>query len=213
METLFRTHKICAILRGIPLERTLDYAGAAFDGGIRIFEVALNSPDGYRQIALLRKQYDGQARIGAGTAITADKIRSARDAGAQFMLTPSALEDILALCRNEKIPLLPGVMTPSEVNLCIRYGFRTMKLFPAGDLPPRYIQSLKGPFDNTEYVAVGGITAQNITDFFGAGFLGVGIGSGLIPKAIVRAGDWNGARDHIARMVQKLTASCADLTE
>ena len=205
LEQTFREHKICAILRNIPTEDVLDYARAAFDGGIRLFEVALNSPDGYRQISMLRDAFGGQAAVGAGTALTASQILDARGAGAGFILTPSVSEEVLDCCRMHEIPLLPGVMTPSDVGLCVRYGFRTLKLFPAGDLPINYIQSLRGPFSDTQYVAVGGVGPENLMSFLDAGFLGAGIGSGLVPARLQKEKDWAAISKVIAQMMEEVT--------
>lgn len=204
MEQFIRNNKICAILRHIPLNLTPDYAQAVFDGGVRMFEVALNSPDAYEQIAVLRKRFGDTAAVGAGTAVTGEKIKRALEAGAQFMLTPSATVEALIYCREHNVPLLPGVMTPSDVDVCIAHGYTTLKLFPAGDLPPGYIKSLQGPFDMTRYVAVGGVSPDNIQDFFKRGFVGVGIGSNLIPKEYISAGDWEKARDYVAGMLDRV---------
>ena len=107
----------------------------------------------------------------------------------------------LEFCRKNNIPLLPGVLTPTDVAVCLEYGYSIMKLFPAGDMPASYIKSLKGPFDGTEYVAVGGVKTDNIRSFFEQGFIGVGIGSNLVPKEYVAAGAWEKAAEHIRKIV------------
>ena len=67
-----------------------------------------------------------------------------------------------------------GGADASDVAMCVNHGYHTMKLFPAGDMPMSYIKSLKGPFDDTEYVAIGGVSADNIEEFFRRGYLGAG---------------------------------------
>ena len=69
------------------------------------------------------------------------------------------------------MPILPGVFTATDVGICLEYGYDTMKLFPAGDMPLGYVKSLKGPFDGTDYVAVGGVNLENIKDFLAAGYI------------------------------------------
>lgn len=203
MQTILKDNKICAILRNVPLPMTLSYATAAYEGGIRMFEIAMNSPDAVRQIDLLRKHLDGKVWVGAGTVINQSRCEEARAAGAQFFLTPSAGTKTMDFCRKHKIPLLPGVMTPTDVAVCLDYGYSIMKLFPAGDLPPSYIKSLKGPFDGTEYVAVGGVRSDNIADFLQQGYIGVGIGSNLIPKEYVTNGEWERAAESVGRLVRQ----------
>ena len=77
-----------------------------------------------------------------------------------------------------------------------------MKLFPAGDLPENYIKSLKGPFDGTEYVAVGGVNAGNIGNFFERGFIGVGMGQNMVPREYVEKKQWEEASAYVRGLVQ-----------
>lgn len=195
-------HKIIAILRNVPLAAAEDYIGAAYDGGVRMLEIALNSPDALGEIRMARRLYDGRLIVGAGTAVTVRLAQEAVDAGAQFLLSPSSDADVLAYCRDREIGLIPGVMTPTDVSACLRFGFHTLKLFPAGDLPAHYIRSLQGPFSDTRYLAVGGVGPANIREFFARGFIGVGIGSSLIPRELAEQKRWDEARHHVAGLVE-----------
>lgn len=192
---------ILAIMRNVPTEKVLNYAGALMKGGIRFFEVALNSKDAYEQIVLLKKHYGDKAHIGAGTAITVERAKAAVEAGADFLLAPSTDEDVLAYCQKNQIAMMPGALTPSDVSKCLRYGFSVIKLFPAGDMPTGYVKSLKGPFEETEYVAIGGVKKENIQEFFRQGYMGVGISSSMIPKEMVEADAWEEAAGYVADMV------------
>lgn len=204
MREAFIRHPLLAIMRNIPFEATLSYARAAVDGGVALFEVAMNSPRALDQISLLRDKIGGNAVIGAGTVLTTELAGSALNAGAQFLLSPSADEDVLAYCRDNAVPFLPGVFTPSDVALCVRYGYHTLKLFPAGSMPLDYVKNLKGPFDKTEYVAIGGITELNIRSFKEAGCIGVGLGGNLMPKEAVAAGDWKACSEYVAKLISQL---------
>lgn len=204
MNTMVRENPLLAIMRNVPLDKTIHYAQAAFDGGVKFFEVAMNSAHGVEQIAMLTRHFAGNALIGAGTAITVERARAALGAGAMFLLTPSSPVEVLALCEKEKILILPGVLTPTDVDLCLQYGFSTLKMFPAGDMPMSYVKSLKGPFDNTDYVAIGGVTPENAGDFIKAGYLGVGLGSNLFPKEYVAQNAWDKAAECVAGMVARV---------
>ena len=203
MYEVFAQNPLLAILRNVPKEITLDYAGAIRKGGVKVFEVALNSPDALEQIAMLRKAYGGECLIGAGTAITVERCQAALDAGAQFLLTPGTPVDVLAFCRDHNVMLLPGVMTPTDVAISLQYGFMTMKLFPAGDLPRSYVKDLKGPYDDTNYIAIGGVTPDNIPEFRAAGCLGVGLASSLMPKDKVKARDWDACAAYVETLAER----------
>ena len=203
MYEVFAQNPLLAILRNVPKEITLDYAGAILKGGVKVFEVALNSPDALEQITMLHKAYGDQCLIGAGTAITVERAQAALDAGAQFLLTPGTPLDVFAFCRDRNVMLLPGVLTPTDVAVSLQYGFKTMKLFPAGDMPRSYVKDLKGPFDDTNYVAIGGVTPENIPEFRKAGCLGVGLASSLMPKDKAAARDWDACAEYVHMLLTK----------
>lgn len=202
MQELFLKHPICAILRNVPLELTVPYAKAVLHGGIKLFEVALNSSDGFAQIEILRKTFGDEIMVGAGTVLSPAQARAARAAGAQFIFTPAVQQETLRYCCQSDLPILPGVMTPTDVAQCLSFGISTMKLFPAGTLGEGYIKNLKGPFHTTHYVAVGGVTRDNLPDFLRQGFLGVGMGSALIPKTYIINGQWEDASKWVASLVE-----------
>ncbi len=195
---------LLAIMRNVPPEKTIPYAEAIVEGGVRFFEVALNSPGALDQIRLLREHFPEDVYIGAGTAITKDRAVAALDAGAGFLLTPSADRDVILYCEKNEVPLMPGVMTPTDVSFCYQHGFTTLKLFPAGDMPPGYIKSLKGPLDETEYVAIGGVNPDNIADFFRRGFIGVGLGSAIMPKEFVEGDRWDDGKRYVSDLIQRI---------
>ena len=130
--------------------------------------------------------------------------------------SPHALEQITMLrkhfgdrclvgyCADHDIALLPGVLTPTDVAVSLEYGFKTMKLFPAGSMPMSYLKDLKGPFDDTHYMAIGGVNPQNIRQFFDAGYLSVGLASSLMPKDAVAANDWETCEAYVRDLVSRI---------
>ena len=203
MRGIVENRPLLAIMRNVPLEKTLDYAEAVIKGGVTFFEVALNSANALKQISMLRQKFGSKALFGAGTVVTVDLAKSALDAGAQFLLSPSTNEDVLSYCSDNDICFLPGVLTPTDVAVCLRYGFKTMKLFPAGDMPRTYVKSLKGPFDGTEYVVIGGVNPGNLRDFFNAGCIGAGLSS-MIPKEFVSSENWDKGAAHVSDLCVEL---------
>ena len=205
MYSIVSQNPLLGILRNVPKEKTLDYAEAAVRGGVAFFEVALNSPDALAQITMLRTHFGDRCLVGAGTAITVERCRAAMAAGAQFLLTPGTPLDVLSYCAAQNIPLLPGVLTPTDVAVCLEYGYRTMKLFPAGSMPKGYLKDLKGPFDDTHYMAIGGVNPDNIRQMLDAGYLSVGLASSLMPKAAVEANDWQACEDYVRELVRRIS--------
>lgn len=205
MYSVVSQNPILAIMRNVPLEKTIDYADTVVKGGIPFFEVALNSTHGLQQIRMLRDHFGDSCMIGAGTAISVELAKAALDAGAQFLLTPGTPPDVLEYCAVHDIMLLPGVLSPCDVALALKYGFKTMKLFPAGSMPRSYVKDLKGPFDNTNYVAIGGVSPDNIREFFDAGCISVGLASSLMPKSVIETENWEEGITYIQNLVKKAT--------
>lgn len=204
MIDLIKKNPVCAILRNIPDEILEDYAGAAYQGGIRLFEVAMNTDHASRQIGILRNSLPEDAIIGAGTVLTLKDCHNAFSAGARFFLTPSTSEETLNYCLQLSIPIIPGVMTPSDTALSMKYGCRLLKLFPASCMPPNYIKNLKGPFPDTDYIAVGGVSPANIHTFLNQGYIGVGIGSSLFPKDYITTKNWTTAAEYLTNFLSPL---------
>ena len=192
---------LLAIMRNVPLNKTVPYAEAVVKGGVRFFEVAMNSKDACEQIRILNDHFGDDVYIGAGTAITTKRVKDAVSVGAKFILTPSADRDVVLYCEENNIAMLPGVMTPTDVSFCLQHGFNTLKLFPAGELPAGYIKSLKGPFDEAEYVAIGGVNPDNIGEFFKQGYIGVGLASSIMPKMFVEENRFEEGSAYVANLL------------
>ncbi len=204
MREIVAKSPIIAILRNVADEDLMFYASACVQGGIKALEITLNSDNALNQIETLRKYFSKDIKIGAGTVLSVEKVKDAINSGADFILTPNVDTEVLAYCKENKIRLLPGVMTPSDVATCLKYGFDIMKLFPAGELSSNWIKSLKGPFDTTDYVAVGGVNLENADKFMKNGFKGLGIGSALIPKEYIKNADNKKATEHVKMFFNKI---------
>ena len=201
---VIRANPLLAILRNVPKDILIPYVSSIVESGVHFFEVALNSEGALNEIYMLKKHFDKDIIIGAGTVITVERAGAAIEAGAEFLLSPSADEAVLEYCSKEEIAIIPGALSPSDVSKCIFYGYKDIKLFPAGDLPYRYVKSLKGPFSETEYMAIGGVNEENVQEFIKAGYLGVGMGSNLIPPEVLKSGEWEKVTVHIDKIRRKI---------
>ena len=204
MREAVEKNPILAILRNVKADILVDYVKAIIDGGVRFFEVALNTKDAIEQIKTLKGAFGSDILVGAGTAINVGRAKAAIKAGADFLLAPSTDEPVLKYCKKHGIAMLPGVLTPTDVSLSLKYGFDTLKLFPAGDMPKGYVKSLNGPFDNTAYIAIGNVNNENAVEFLNAGCIGIGLGSKLAPKEAVESRDWKTVTEHVKALYKKV---------
>ena len=193
--------KITGILRNVKKEDVLKVGEILIKHNIKDFEVTYNTKESLEIVKILKKEFP-DARIGMGTILTVEELKKAEESGAEFILTPSVNEEVLRYSGKNNIDLITGVFSPSEVALALRYGFNYLKLFPAIDLPNSYINNLMGPFDKVEFMAVGGVEKDNITDFFKAGFKSVGMGSSLIKKSYLESKDWEKLEKHVKEIAE-----------
>ena len=197
--------KITGILRNVKKEDVLKVGEILIKHNIKDFEVTYNTKDSLEIVKMLKKEFP-EARIGMGTILNVEELKKAEESGAEFILTPSVNEEVLRYSGKNNIDLITGVFSPSEVALALRYGFNYLKLFPAIDLPDSYINNLMGPFDKVEFMAVGGVEKDNITDFYKAGFKSVGMGSSLIKKSYLESKDWENLEKHVKEIAEIIGA-------
>lgn len=206
IEEMIKKCRVCVILRNLPMEIFPEYVKSVYQGGARMFEVAMNSDNSEEQIAYLKNEFGDRAYVGAGTVITKERAKKAQKAGAQFFLSPSSDKEVLDFCGERKIPFLPGVMTPTDISFCLSYGYKVMKLFPFRSLSENYIKDLSGPFEEAKFVAVGGVGADNVINVFNQGYIGVGIGTNLVPLECFSEKDWKQCENRVHDLICKIDA-------
>ena len=135
--------KITGIFRNIDESKIVKTAEILINNNINAFEVSYNSHDAIKQIKLLKEHYP-DAKIGAGTILNIEDLKKiTSETELDFIFTPSVNEEVLKYSKKNNINLIPGVFSPSEVALCLNYGFRLLKLFPAENLSETYVKNLR----------------------------------------------------------------------
>jgi len=191
MEQLAR-HKLIAIIRGIRQDKADATAEALIDGGIKLLEVTLNT-DGALQI--LRRWIDKFAHrkimLGAGTVLDLNMAKDAIQAGAQFIISPNLDEAVVAYGNEHNVAVCAGAMTPTEIVRAYKCGAAAVKVFPTGILGADYIKEIRAPLSHIPMIATGGVSLNNIHDFFKAGVIAVGLGSNLVDKTLIQENRFN----------------------
>lgn len=172
------------------LAQAVPLARALIAGGVRVLEVTLRTPVALAAIRVIAREVP-EAIVGVGTLTRPEEFTEARDAGACFGVSPGLTPVLIEAARESGLPLLPGVMTPSEVIAARLAGFREMKLFPAQQAGGiGMLQALTGPFPDVTFCPTGGITAETAPDYLALPNVACVGGSWLTPKAALAAGDW-----------------------
>jgi 2-dehydro-3-deoxyphosphogluconate aldolase/(4S)-4-hydroxy-2-oxoglutarate aldolase len=172
------------------IEQAVPLARALVAGGVRVLELTLRTPVALRAISTIAHEVEG-AIIGVGTLTRAGDFVQSIKAGALFGVSPGLTHELIAAARDSGLPLLPGVMTPSDVIAARAAGFTELKLFPAQQAGGiGMLRALGGPFPDVTFCPTGGITATTAADFLGLANVACVGGSWLTPADAIAAGDW-----------------------
>ena len=192
-----RRKKIVAIVRGLKSESIVGLARALYEGGIENIEVTFNlkQPESYHTttdgIRSIISAMGDKMHVGAGTVVSPELVRMAREAGAQFIVSPNT--DVRVIEETLKLGMvsMPGALTPTEAMLAHEVGADFVKLFPAGSLGPGYVKAVRAPLSHIEFLAVGGVNENNIRAFIDAGCAGAGVGGNLVNKTWIENGEFD----------------------
>ena len=166
-------------------------AHALVAGGLPALEVTLRTPAAFDAIRAMADVAGGI--VGAGTLLSPDDIRAAKDAGARFGVSPGATPRLIAASIEIGLPLLPGAATASEVMALWEQGYDMMKFFPAeaaGGAPA--LKAIGAPIPQVSFCPTGGITPENAASYLALPNVICAGGSWVAPKDMIASGDWAG---------------------
>jgi 2-dehydro-3-deoxyphosphogluconate aldolase/(4S)-4-hydroxy-2-oxoglutarate aldolase len=156
-------------------------------GGISIIEVTMTVPGAVDLIRELSERED--LLVGAGTVLDPETAAECVDAGARFIISPALNLDTIAFCRQHKVVVMPGALTPTEVVTAWNAGADFVKVFPAGAMGGAgYLRSLKAPLPHIKLIPTGGVLMATAADFIRAGASAVGVGADLVDLKAIREG-------------------------
>jgi 2-dehydro-3-deoxyphosphogluconate aldolase/(4S)-4-hydroxy-2-oxoglutarate aldolase len=185
--------KIDQIGNAIPL------AEALMKGNLPLIEITFRTAIAADAIKLLHEKFPSML-IGAGTVLTVEQVKSAVAAGAEFIVTPGFNPKVVGYCTENNIPVVPGINSPTQIELAIELGVEAVKFFPAevcGGV--EFIKAVSGPFEQIKFVATGGITLDNLNSYLST------------KNVIACGGSWMVKSDVIAeKKFEEITKSAAE---
>lgn len=176
----FAASPYMGILRAIPLKRTVELSHKAWDAGIELIEIPVQSLDDLDRLRHLAVAAEERGKaVGAGTIRGIDQVDAVKSAGARFIVSPGFDELVVQRAHDVGLDALPGVGSASEVDRALRLGLTWLKAFPAAALGSIWISQMAGPFPEANFVATGGMSLENAEEFLAAGARGIAIGSAI----------------------------------
>ncbi|MEX3606657.1 MAG: bifunctional 4-hydroxy-2-oxoglutarate aldolase/2-dehydro-3-deoxy-phosphogluconate aldolase [Burkholderia sp.] len=167
-------------------------------GGVKVLEITLRTEAGLQAIERASQLADDIV-VGVGTITRPEHCALAKKAGAQFGVSPGLTRDMHQAAKDAGLPLLPGVMTPTDIITALELGYEVAKFFPAQQAGSiSMLQAFHGPFPTLKFCPTGGISVQSAPDFLKQPNVVCVGGSWLTPKAALAAQDWA----EVARLAQ-----------
>ena len=198
---LFEDLPLLGILRGITAQDVSPLAQVILDSGLKAIEITMNTANAAELIQQMRNQLDKQVLVGAGTVLTMEQLYDALNAGAQFIVMPTLQIDVVEYCAKNNIPVFPGALTPQEIYDAWNAGAYMVKVFPAKFFGPSYFKEIKGPFNDIKLLACGGVSADNMSEFFSCGADGVAFGGSVFDLKKLGSGDIDIISQNLKKMV------------
>ena len=173
---------LIAIIRTKTSAEARSSAAALHDAGITCFEFTTTTPDVFDLI----EEYSAikGITVGVGTAMSPAHVMSAKKAGASFVLSPHTDAAVIKKTLDLNLLSIPGVATPTDVARALQAGAKVLKLFPASHFGPAYLKAIRDPFPEAQWLATGGVSIENIKDWFAVGAMGFGVGGPLLGGGI-----------------------------
>ena len=193
---LIEKYKIIAIVRGVTKQQIIPAVNSLYEGGIRLVEVTFDQSGKFdteytkELILSAADKFKDRICVGAGTVMSAEQVVCAYEAGAKYIISPDTNEEVIKKTNELGMVSIPGAFSPTEAAFAQRAGADFVKMFPAGELGISYIKAVKAPLSHIKMLAVGGIDANNLSQFLKAGIAGVGIGSNIVNKKLIENGEY-----------------------
>jgi 2-dehydro-3-deoxyphosphogluconate aldolase / (4S)-4-hydroxy-2-oxoglutarate aldolase len=181
---------IIAVVRAQKAEQVIPLSEALVAGGVVAVEITMTTPNAITAIRAAKQQLADRALVGVGTVLDVNTCRAAIEAGAEFVVSPIARLELVAIAHAADRPIMLGAYTPTEAQVAHEAGSDFIKIFPADGLGPGYIKALRAPLPHLRIVPTGGVDLNTIADFFKAGCVAVGAGSSLVSAKILQEKNW-----------------------
>lgn len=200
----FRKKPLMGILRGPGCNTIEPLVECVIAAGLETLELAMNTPDAVEILRTMVRRSRGRLMIGAGTVLDMKTLDAALAAGATFIVSPVVVDEVVAYCSNNRIPVFPGALTPAEIYRAWHAGATMVKVFPAQVFGPKYFKEVKGPFGDIELLACGGVNETTIRDYFSCGASAAAFGGSIFKKEWIATGRYNLIESALRALVSAL---------
>lgn len=202
---------VCGVLRTTDPDAGFQACLAAIEGGVGTIEITTTVPSCFEMVRGLLATTGGNTPIGVGTVWDPGAVRDAKDAGADFVVTPVLLPEVAEACRQEDLLCVLSALTPTEIYQARLAGAALVKVFPITPVGGiEYIRSLNGPMGGVPYFVSGGVEIGHIADFLRLGVRVIGLTNSLFSAEALAHRDWDAIRRKAERAAEAAASARGD---
>jgi 2-dehydro-3-deoxyphosphogluconate aldolase/(4S)-4-hydroxy-2-oxoglutarate aldolase len=205
--------RIIPVLRSKHPADAIELLRAFTDAGLGAIELTTSIPDWQTVLSEAQRLEGHDVCVGLGTVTSSETARQAVDLGAGFIVSPMFIPDVISQCRAMGIPVIPGVLTPTEAHQAVSAGAEILKVFPVSAVGgPSYIKALLAPMPELKLIPTGGVKPENAIDYLRAGAVAVGMGSNIAPREALDAKDWHAVKTAVADLLASINIALGEKT-
>jgi 2-dehydro-3-deoxyphosphogluconate aldolase/(4S)-4-hydroxy-2-oxoglutarate aldolase len=180
-------------------ENAIKLGKALLNGGLPCAEITFRTESAEEAIRSIASTLP-EIILGAGTVLTADQAQKAIGAGAQFIVAPGFNPKVVDWCLEHEVPVIPGVATPTEIEMALDKGLNILKFFPAQTMGGiDMLKAIAAPYSGVKFVPTGGLNAQNLADYLKLPMVFACGGSWFVKANLISAGEF----DEITRLTKE----------
>jgi 2-dehydro-3-deoxyphosphogluconate aldolase/(4S)-4-hydroxy-2-oxoglutarate aldolase len=183
--------KAVAVVRLDSEKNVVGMTQAMIEGGISAIEVTLTTPNALGIMKELSQEFNSKIVLGAGSVLNRTDAEKAVNAGAQYLVSPISDRSIIDAAFECDVASMIGAFTPTEIQTAFEYGADIVKVFPADVLGMQFFKSVLAPMPHLKMMPTGGVSLTNAGDWIKSGACAVGVGSALVNKKAIEAGDFD----------------------
>jgi 2-dehydro-3-deoxyphosphogluconate aldolase/(4S)-4-hydroxy-2-oxoglutarate aldolase len=204
-------NSLCGVIRSLDPDTAFKACLAAIEGGVGTIEVTTTVPSCFEMVRGIVATTFGKVPIGVGTVWDPGAVEEAKDAGADFVVTPVLLPDVAEACRKEGLMCVMGALTPTEIYQARLAGAALVKVFPINPVGGiEYIRALNGPMGGVPYWVSGGVEIGHIADYIRLGVKVVGLTNALFSAEALTHKDWDAIRRKAERAAEAAASARGD---
>lgn len=190
---------VVAVVRVNSSGELLNITEALLKGGLRNVEITMTTPGALASIKEIKKHFQDEVIVGAGSVLDGVTARMCILEGAQFIVGPVFRQDMIDVCKRYSTVVIPGAFTPTEILAAWEAGGDVIKVFPATSVGPKYLKDIKGPLPQVKLTPTGGVNLDNAAEFIKAGAAFIGVGGNLVNKKAIAERNWQEITDNAKR--------------